>query len=73
VIYIATAEDTTDRRQAVGRYLSDRGGLKTEQVQIRTGSNPDSYHAAAPELANYGKTDTGSGGGAGMSSASSGH
>jgi len=59
VIYIDSTEDTPDRRQAVGRYLSDRGGLKAEQVEFHTGTNPATSHLAAEDLANYGKTDTG--------------
>ena len=66
VLYVEPSQDTPDRRLAIGRYLSDRGGLKPEQIVINSGTNPETNHPAAPDLDNYIKTDTGS-------SASTGH
>ena len=72
VIYMAVPEDdkfSEDRRLTVGHYLEDRGGLKADQIEFRTGGNPASNSPAVIGLTNYGKTDTGEG----SSSSSTGH
>ncbi len=81
VIYMAVPEDqyAQDRRLVIGRYLEDRGGLKAEQIEFRSGPNPVTYHAADVQLGYYGKTDTasdnasGSSGSSSASSSSAGH
>ena len=77
VVYLAIPEDSysQDRRQAIGRYLEDRGGLVPEQIEFRSGPNPDTYHAVDMQLGYYSKTDTsmdGSGSSSSSSSSSSG-
>lgn len=47
-----------DRRLAVGRYLEDRGGLKSEQIEFRPGGNPAVNSPAYVGITNYQKTDT---------------
>jgi hypothetical protein len=73
VIYMAVPEDqyAQDRRLAIGRYLEDRGGLKAEQIEFRSGPNPDTYHPVDAQLGYYPKTDTALDMGSGASSASS--
>lgn len=73
VIYMDVPEDDNAqaRREAVGRYLEDKGGLKTEQIEFRSGTNPSVQHLTAPDIINYSKTDTGSS--ATGSSSGSGH
>jgi hypothetical protein len=73
VIYLAVPEDqySQDRRLAIGRYLEDRGGLKPEQIEFRSGPNPDTYHAVDMQLGYYPKTDTAADNAGGSSSASS--
>jgi hypothetical protein len=73
VVYLAVPEDNyaQDRRLAVGHYLEDRGGLKPEQVEFRSGPNPDTNHAVDMQLGYYSKTDTSTDGGASSSSSSS--
>jgi hypothetical protein len=76
VIYLAIPEDNyaQDRRLAIGRYLEDRGGLKPEQIEFRSGPNPDTYNSAAVQLGAYAKTDTSTDtGGASSMSAGAGH
>jgi len=74
VIYLAVPEDSyaQDRRLAIGRYLEDRGGLKPEQIEFRSGANPDTYHAVDTQLLDLPKTDTGSDSSSGGASSSSG-
>jgi hypothetical protein len=61
-IFIAVPDDalSQDRRLAVGNYLIDHDGLKTEQIQFDStgGPNPDTYAPAEPNLQNYSRTDT---------------
>ncbi len=73
VIYMAVPEDqyAQDRRLAIGRYLEDRGGLKAEQIEFRSGPNPDTYHPVDVQLGYYSKTDTAADQGGGSSSSSS--
>jgi hypothetical protein len=73
VIYLAVPEDqyAQGRRLAIGRYLEDRGGLKAEQIEFRSGPNPDTFHAVDLQLGYYPKTDTAADSGGGSSSASS--
>jgi len=73
VIYLAVPEDqyAQDRRLAIGRYLEDRGGLKAEQIEFRSGPNPDTKHAVDMQLGYYSKTDTATDNASGSSSASS--
>ena len=74
VIYLAVPEDNLaqDRRQAIGRYLEDRGGLKPEQIEFRAGVNPATLTSASVQLGYAPKTDTATdGGGAYASSAAS--
>jgi hypothetical protein len=61
VIYLDIPDDDSaqPRRDAVGRYLQDKGGLKPEQIVFRSGANPAIDHPAAPDITNYSKTDTG--------------
>jgi uncharacterized membrane protein YgcG len=61
VVYMAVPSDSQsqDRRDAVSRYLQDRGGLKADQIKFQDGPNPDTYHPAEADLKNYDKTDTG--------------
>ncbi len=47
-----------DRRLAVEHYLEDRGGLKSEQIEFRSGSNPATNSPAVVGITNYPKTDT---------------
>ncbi|HEX4055823.1 MAG TPA: hypothetical protein VHX86_16285 [Tepidisphaeraceae bacterium] len=47
-----------DRRLAVGRYLEDRGGLKSEQIEFHSGGNPAINSPAVVGITNYQKTDT---------------
>ncbi|MGD0138096.1 MAG: hypothetical protein ABSD28_04420 [Tepidisphaeraceae bacterium] len=72
VIYMAVPEDqyAQDRRLAIGRYLEDRGGLKAEQIEFRSGPNPDTFHAVDTQLGYYPKTDTAMDSTSGSSSAS---
>lgn len=65
VIYLAVPEDnlSQDRRQAIGRYLEDRGGLKPEQIEFRAGVNPATIHSTDTQLNYMAKTDTGTDGG----------
>jgi len=73
IVYLAVPENSyaQDRRLAIGRYLEDRGGLKPEQIEFRSGPNPETYHAVDQQLGYYSKTDTSTdGGGASSSSAS---
>jgi hypothetical protein len=63
IVYMAVPEmdkNAEERRLAVGRYLEDRGGLKSEQIEFRAGSNPATYSPAAVGVNNYAKTDTAS-------------
>jgi hypothetical protein len=73
VVYMAVPEDdyAQDRRLAIGRYLEDRGGLKPEQIEFRSGPNPETYHAVDTQLGYYSKTDTSTDGGGASSSSSS--
>jgi hypothetical protein len=73
VVYMAVPEDqyAQDRRLAIGRYLEDRGGLKAEQIEFRSGPNPDTFHAVDTQLGYYPKTDTAIDMGGGSPSASS--
>ena len=73
VIYMAVPEDqyAQDRRLAIGRYLEDRGGLKAEQIEFRSGPNPDTFHAVDTQLGYYPKTDTALDNGGGSSSSAS--
>jgi hypothetical protein len=72
VVYLAVPEDNyaQDRRLAIGRYLEDRGGLKPEQIEFRSGPNPNTYHAVDMQLGYYSKTDTSSDSGGGAPSSS---
>ena len=45
------------RIEAVTAYLKDNG-LNDQQIHFVSELNADSYHPAAPDLANLGKTDT---------------
>jgi hypothetical protein len=65
VVYLAVPEDNyaQDRRQAIGRYLEDRGGLKPEQIEFRSGPNPETLHSVDTQLGYYPKTDTATDGG----------
>jgi len=73
VVYLDVPNDPSeqDRRDAISRYLQDRGGLKAEQIKFQDGADPGSYHSADADLKNYDKTDTGGGAGAPGSSSSS--
>jgi len=73
VVYMAVPEDqyAQDRRLAIGRYLEDRGGLKAEQIEFRSGPNPGTYHAVDVQLGYYPKTDTALDNGGGSSSSAS--
>jgi hypothetical protein len=60
-IYMATAADQTvnmRRIESVTAYLKDNG-LTESQMRFETGANAATYHAAAPDLANLSKTDSG--------------
>jgi hypothetical protein len=65
VIYLAVPEDSLseDRRQAIGHYLEDRGGLKPEQIEFRAGPNPAAFHPVDTQLTAIPKTDTSTDGG----------
>ncbi|MGD0388186.1 MAG: hypothetical protein ABSC42_04445 [Tepidisphaeraceae bacterium] len=73
VLYLAIPEDqyAQDRRLAIGRYLEDRGGLKAEQIEFRSGPNPDTYNPVDAQLGYYPKTDTAADNVVGSSSGSS--
>jgi hypothetical protein len=60
VVYLAIPDDglTQDRREAIDRYLQDRGGLKPDQIKFENGPNPATYSPAENGLRNYDKTDT---------------
>jgi hypothetical protein len=76
VLYLDIPEDSyaQDRRLAIGRYLEDRGGLKPEQIEFRSGVNPAAFHPVDVQLGYYAKTDTASDGGTvSASGSSSGH
>ena len=60
-IHMASAADNAvnmRRIESVTAYLKDNG-LTESQMRFETGANAASYHAAAPELANLPKTDSG--------------
>jgi hypothetical protein len=61
VLYIEASEDTPDRRQATARYLADRGGLKSDQIEFHSGTNPATNHLSFPDLHNYAKTGSDAG------------
>jgi hypothetical protein len=74
VLYLDIPADTyaQDRRTAIGRYLMDKGGLKTDQIEFKDGPNPASNAWVEDNLAEYARTDTSTGstysnGGAGAS------
>jgi len=73
LVYLAIPDDgvAQERREAIDRYLEDRGGLKTEQIKFQSGPNPQTLSPADGNLRNYDKTDTGASGGAGSSSTGS--
>ncbi|MGB7156618.1 MAG: hypothetical protein WBD40_01050 [Tepidisphaeraceae bacterium] len=58
-IHMAPTKDmpvTIRRMESVTAYLKD-AGLSDAQIQFETGLNEDSFHPAAPELANLAKMD----------------
>jgi hypothetical protein len=60
-IHLASAADNAinmRRIESVTAYLKDNG-LTESQMRFETGANAASYHAAAPDLANLSKTDSG--------------
>jgi hypothetical protein len=65
------------RQVAVSHYLMDKGGLKSSQILITLGVNPDNTYPVGDSMKNYDKTDTagdiGSAGGSSSSGSSSGH
>jgi hypothetical protein len=70
-IYLASsAENTANMRriESVSAYLKDNG-LAESQMRFETGANAATYHAAAPDLANLSKTDSGQASGADGASA----
>lgn len=73
VVYLDVPNDSAaqDHRDAISRYLQDRGGLKPDQIKFEDGVNPETDHPAAADLTNYDKTDTGAGGGSPGSASSS--
>jgi hypothetical protein len=72
LVYLAIPDDgvAQERREAIDRYLQDRGGLKSEQIKFENGCNPETLSPADENLKNYDKTDTGTSGGASSSSGS---
>jgi hypothetical protein len=77
VIYLdlPTTDYAQDRKDAIGRYLMDKGGLKTEQIVFRDGPNPAAGAWVEDNLKNYSRTDSSNGnasGGAASSAGSSG-
>jgi len=60
-IHMASAADSAvnmRRIESVTAYLKDNGLIES-QMRFETGANAASYHAAAPDLANLSKTDSG--------------
>jgi hypothetical protein len=76
-VYLEIPNDSqaAARQVAVSHYLMDKGGLKSSQILITLGVNPDNTNPAADGMANYSKTDTAGdvGSSGGSSSGSSGH
>lgn len=65
-IYLASsAENAVNMRriESITAYLKDNG-LTESQMRFETGANAATYHAAAPDLANLSKTDSGTAPGA---------
>ena len=73
VVYVAIPDDlnTRARKAAVARYLMNHG-LKSDQIRLVDGPNPDTYTPAVANLKNYEKTDTAASGGATSSGTSTG-
>jgi hypothetical protein len=63
VIYLdlPTTDYAQDRKDAIGRYLMDKGGLKTEQIVFRDGPNPAAQAWVEDNLKNYSRTDSSTG------------
>ncbi len=60
VIYLdlPTTDYAQDRKDAIGRYLMDKGGLKTDQIVFREGANPAAGAWVEDHLKNYDRTDS---------------
>jgi hypothetical protein len=58
-IYIAVENDpyAAQHRTVISNYLSDRGGLKTEQIAFQDGPNPATYGPAEDDIKNLANTD----------------
>jgi hypothetical protein len=76
VVYLDIPDDSykTDRQQAVVQYLASCG-VPSSKLQIESGPNPDNFHPADPDMADYVRTDTAGdiSSGSSSSSASPGH